>query len=433
MAVNWDSLFGSDFFIRITNEERRYLGLNPIEDDWEITRYFSKTNITYKRTTVYWDGVVIKKIICEENRIPSGQSTPVTRSIAEHDTFLKTENREKILPLTSRGKLKPVTASDILSVTPLGCSFYLFVDTLDNQKTYMSVYNARNNCSLAIGESERIVNICNDETFHSFMNYYIMSCPDDYFDRINRLRTAKHKTVKYKTGDIFRIELDRFNYCYGLITGQVREILKWPDLPEHHSLGKLMMVPIMVRYYKLITKRSDLTVSELSEYPLSRVEIYGDNDIIWGTHTIVGHKQLTEDDIEFNLVCTKIKNLNDHVTTHTYDGFVADGLLPDTKGYNLYVEWGTAQTVICYEQITERMKAFLKSYRDPHGGVRIGVFPDLTGESFSNKMNLLNPENAEMKKELFSCLGLSPDADFDTFAKAFNGLTKKEILNRLLC
>lgn len=74
MAVNWDSLFGSDFFIRITNEERRYLGLNPIEDDWEITRYFSKTNITYKRTTVYWDGVVIKKLFVRKTVFLPGKA-----------------------------------------------------------------------------------------------------------------------------------------------------------------------------------------------------------------------------------------------------------------------------------------------------------------------------------------------------------------------
>lgn len=404
MAVNWDTLFGSDFLINITNQERRYLGLNPIQDDWEISEYFSKTNIVYKRTTVYWSGTEIKKIICEENRIPAGQSTLISRSIAEHDTSLKTENREKLIPLTSRGKMKPVNASNILSITPFGCSFYFCINERDKHSAQMSVYNARNNCSLAIGETDRIEKIRNDEDFHCFMKYYMMSCPEDYFIRIDQLRTAKHQTVKYKTGDIFRIEIDRFRYCYGIITGQVRDIRKWSELPKYHSLRNLMMVPIMVRYYELDTKRSDLSASELSQYPLSRVDICGDNDIIWGTHPIVGHKQLTEDDIEFNLICTKIRNLNDHVTTHTYDGFVADGLLPNTDQYRLYVEWGVAQTIIPYEQITERFKTFLQSYRDPHGGISMRIFPDLTGQSFSSKMNLLNPHNAEMKQELLLCL-----------------------------
>ncbi len=40
MAVNWDALFGQDYFISITNEERHYLALDPIRDDWDITRYY---------------------------------------------------------------------------------------------------------------------------------------------------------------------------------------------------------------------------------------------------------------------------------------------------------------------------------------------------------------------------------------------------------
>ena len=46
-------------------------------------------------------------------------------------------------------------------------------------------------------------------------------------------------------------------------------------------------------------------------------------------------------------------------------------------------------------------------------------------------MNLLNPAFAGTKAELFRCIGLSPDADFDTFAEAFHGLTKKEIHKRI--
>lgn len=436
--MNWDALFGQNYYVRVTNEERRYLALDPIRDDWDITQYYSKTNITYTRTTVFWDKDEIKKIIYEENRLPVGQTIPAYREITEHDTSLRTEGREKLIPLTSRGKLKPVTASNILSVTPFGCSFHFSIDRRyptaqeqENPQVLMAIYNSRNHGSIEIGETERVSSIRSEADFHSFMQYYISTCPKDYFDRIKHLRSAKHQTIKYRTGDIFRIEIDRFHYSYGLITGRLRDILKWPELPEFHSFRKRMMVPIMVRYYDLITERPDMDAEELSMYQLSRMSICGDNDIIWGRHTIIDHKDLTENDIEFNLICTKVRNLNSHITTHTYDSFAADGLLPKTEPYQLYVEWGTAAAFIPYDQLSKRLIDFLSDYRDPHGGVSIGIFPDVRKERYASKMNLLNPEHHEMREELWRCLGLSPDADFDMFAAAYGGLTKKEILNRL--
>ena len=107
-----------------SGEERRYLALDPIRDDWDVTQYYNKTNIKYTRTTVFWEKDDIKKIVYEENRLPVGQTNPSYRAITEHDTIIKTENREKLIPLTPRGKPKPVTASNIMSFTPFGCSFH---------------------------------------------------------------------------------------------------------------------------------------------------------------------------------------------------------------------------------------------------------------------------------------------------------------------
>ena len=129
MAFDWNEIFGSEFYIKVTNEERRYLALDPIQDDWDVTQYCSKCNITYSRTTVYWSGDEIRKVICEENRLWDDSEKPVWVSIHEYDTLLKTENREKLLPLTTKGKPKPVTATNICAVMPFGCSFYIKIDS----------------------------------------------------------------------------------------------------------------------------------------------------------------------------------------------------------------------------------------------------------------------------------------------------------------
>lgn len=431
MATKWDELFGKEYYIKITNEERQYLGLEPIMEEWYITQYYSKTNLWHKRTTVFWEENVIKKVIVEQKKILSPNNRIIYQSIQEDDTNLLTENREWLLPLTKRGKKKKITATNILAITPLGCTFHFHLDVHKDISTSMSICNQRNNQRIAIGEHEKINKIQNDADFHHFMKYYIESCPQDYFERIERLKYSDHITVKYNTGDIFRVEVDRFHYCYGLITGQIRRIQKWEELPQQHSLQSVMMVPIMVRFYNVRTTNPDLSVEELAQYPLGRVTICGDNDIIWGTHTIVGHKELKEDDIEFSLICCRIKNLSPNTTVHTYDMFVSDGMVEYPKSFNLYVEWGTAVTILPYERISEKLQEYLKEYHSPHGGVSIGIYPELIGEnSFEYKGNLLNDINKKMRSELFSCLGLDENATFDEFAMMFGGLTQKEILGK---
>lgn len=290
MATKWGALFGNEFYLVITNEERKYMGVNPVESSWDISQFYSKTNLWHKRTSIFWHDDTIKKIIYEEKRI--SDNVIIYESIMEYDTELRTENREWLLPLTVRGKKKKISATNILVVNPFGCEFHFYLDTANKTSVGMAICNRRNNKEIAIGEADRISKIRNDADFHEFMKYYMETCPVKYFEKIKELRESRHVTIKYKTGDVFRMELDRFHYGYGIITGQVKEILKWKELPENHSLRKLMMVPIMVRFYDVCTKDENLSVEELSELPLGRVEICGDNDIIWGTHKIIGHKEL---------------------------------------------------------------------------------------------------------------------------------------------
>ena len=50
---------------------------------------------------------------------------------------------------------------------------------------------------------------------------------------------------------------------------------------------------------------------------------------------------------------------------------------------------------------------------------------------YAYKYNLLNPENDGFRKELFTCLGLPENADFDSFNNAFGGLDRERICERI--
>ena len=427
----WDNIFGSDPFIELSSTERKYLALAYIDESWDVKKYVSKTKLWYTRVIAFFDSDTIVKVIIEQNQVWK-DGTINYRSYCEYDTTLKT-SEGMLLPLTDRGKVKKFSASTISSIPAFGCEIDFSKRRQDG--AFLLLKNPRANKEFPIGETERIEKIQNNTDFHSFMEYYINTCASDYFDKLAAFKNAKKVTVRYKPGDIFRVDYDRTHYGYGLITGTVKQFLSMKDLPEDHSLRSLMTVPIMIRPYKLLSSKSDLKAEDLSSVPLGRMMICSDNDIIWGTHAIVDHKKLQPNEIEFHLVCSKVINRTPHTTLFTQDMLIKDKLIPDL-GYNLYVEWGFAHTYISFSKISNKLKEYLKDYFSPHGGVRMGIptyiFDDNKFRSdYSYKMDLLNTENDEFRKELFSCLGLPDNADFDTFNKAFGGLSKYQICKRI--
>ena len=432
-AADWNKKIGDQFLITLTNEERIYLGLSPIFPEWGIIAYHSKTNLWYTRVTAFFEGNTIIKVISERKRVLD-DGTVNYENYVEYDTNLITADRKQLLPLTSRGKAKLLSVSNINAVTPFGCQLSITLESGEDTKLHLS--NPRANKIFAIGEEDSISSICSDTDFHTFMKNYIATCQNDYFDKLEAFKSAKKVTVNYKPGDIFRMELDRTRYCYGIITGEIKKLKAMPELPEKHSLRQLMMVPIMVRPYQLITDSPNLKADDLRHIPLGRVEIVGDNDIIWGTHAIVDHKPLDANDLEFNFVCTKIISHSQHATLFTQDMFIRDGMIPRQE-YTLYIEWGFAQTNLYYDQLSDKLKELLLDYRSPHGGVAMSIDPRTAvpdqkhRQYYSYRKNLLNPENQEFLNEIFACLGLNANTTFDQFAKKFGGLTLQEIISRM--
>ncbi len=138
--------------------------------------------------------------------------------------------------------------------------------------------------------------------------------------------------------------------------------------------------------------------------------ICSDNDIIWGTHEVVCHKSLKPEDIEFNLVCTKVIKRTSNATLFSQDILMRDKVIPEQE-YKLYVEWGFAQTYLPFDKISEKLKKYLRGYSSPHGSVSIVIPTSIFDKNkykyktyCSFKDNILNEENEAFRQELFSCL-----------------------------
>ena len=429
------------YCIMLNDEERRYLALDPIDPSWEKISMYSVTGCLKKRTVLFYDCNTIVKVIYEEYSVKDDGSYSC-RNYNEFDTRLETDNRTMLLPLSSRGRAKPVTPTNVMAIKPFGCEFYIF---LQNEKSYILVRNLRNNQIITIGEKECVRKIMSDEDFHEFMRYYIPTCPDDYFERIATVRNMEHQTIKFRAGDIFRCQVDRQHYTYGLILGKTREIEKWKELPEAHSFRHVMMQPVIVRMYDFVTTDRDMTEKELSGMTMRPPELCSDCDILWGTHPIVAHKELVPDDIEFQIQLARQIKKNEHFTPFTAETFVKMAPKePKPKLNNpraLYVEWGFASFEIPWENVPDNIRQFLDEGKYFDGGVSLGIRGDNCGKTLDDilkeypkhmiRHNLLLPENRDKFNLVMNFLGLPKDCTLDDFASKYGGITRQEFIGLL--
>ncbi len=91
----------------LTNEQRIYFGLEPIEPHWDRVIL---NGDTYRQASIlYYDGDIIKRhIVSTKNQYQEKQ----------YDDF--TRDRTILLPKTGKGKEKKLTASVLESRQPIG-------------------------------------------------------------------------------------------------------------------------------------------------------------------------------------------------------------------------------------------------------------------------------------------------------------------------
>lgn len=322
---------------------------------------------------------------------------------------------------------------------PFGCSLYIY---LQNEKSSINVKNLRNNQVISVGEEDRVQKIMSDEDFHEFMRYYITTCPDDYFEQIAAVRNMEHQTVKFKAGDIFRCQVDRQHYAYGIILGKIRELEKWDELPKKHSFRHLMTQPIIIRMYDFVTTDKEMTKKSLLEKTLRPPVICSDNDIIWGTHKIIDHKRLEPDDIQFNIQLARQVVKNEHITPFTAETFVKMSPKDPKPKMNtprsLYVEWGFSSFEIPWENVPDNICRLLDEGIYFDGCVIIGINADLCGKTLDDilketpkhiiQYNLLLPENRNKFNLVMNFLGFPNDCTLDNFAAKYGGISRQEYI-----
>ena len=95
----------------LSNEQRKYLGLEDIKPEWD--RVLLKANPYTPETIIYFEGDVIRRHILSTDE-----------KYFEKQYYEQTQNREFLMPKTSKGKPVKLTVSTLESKTPIGVLFF---------------------------------------------------------------------------------------------------------------------------------------------------------------------------------------------------------------------------------------------------------------------------------------------------------------------
>lgn len=374
---------------RLTNNQRLYFGLNIIDDKWEEVEI-------KEGTTVFYDGTIIRKIITWDNCR--------AYEYTEFDTELETRDRQYVLPKTAKGKEKKITPTSLLSFMASGCKLYIGF-----ARPIIVAYCPKNNISLPITGYEGIQTISD---LKKWLDNYIKTCPDDYFEKVENMRNAPQKSVKVNIGDIFRFEIDREYYGFGIIVGKLQELKKSGIFKEGHPMLDTMTVPLLIRLYLLKTKNKNLPICEITKNKMLPTDIVSDTEFYYGLHKIVGYKDLEEDDIDFPIqLCYRLNDSNKPVIRLAWGVGMLENdnidIIPDAIKTRNFENTGVALNLPKY-----MLNRALDGQNQYHP-----IF------------DLFHSDNNEVLNRVFKIMDIDIGIDFDSFNTKYNGMTRKQYID----
>ncbi len=188
----------------LTNEQRKYLGLDPIEDHFEP--------VQFDQTIYFFDGDTIKKEIC--SRISEDNSFTYLETKLDIKT---SENRTLVLPKTQRGKAKKLTPVVVDSFSPPGLyfsfnSFFVNIGNYTTQKTfYYETFDYEK-----FNKNKTVTD------FQNWLSSWIKDTKDSDLIELETFKNEKRVHQKYKEGDIFVFKIGRREYGFGKILIDVK-------------------------------------------------------------------------------------------------------------------------------------------------------------------------------------------------------------------
>ncbi|MGG5578317.1 immunity 26/phosphotriesterase HocA family protein [Myroides sp. C15-4] len=372
----------------LSNEQRAYLGLEPVEAHWERVSLFDKY--------YYFDGDIIRK------EISVGEQGYTERSLHEKTA----ENRSILLPKTSKGKSKKLNFTASQSFKGIGAYFSFWNEylTLSNYTTQTSFY------------SEQLPNQ-KLEDLPLWLEQWIADTTPQELEAIRQFSQAHRQHCKYAEGDFFAFKIGRKQWGFGRILLDVQKQIKTNKIKrdEHFGLTNLMGKCLLVKVYHKISDTPTLDLHALAQTPALPSQIIMDNHFYYGQNPLIGHLPLQTQ--EYDMLISYSKSISSDSPRIVYLQYGMLFRTLDIEVFDRYLLHEDDSLYLGYEE---------NPYRKESSGFGLDTasledcikaqsnLPYWQSETakYDTQFDLRNPANLAIKRDIFKAFGLDADQTY---------------------
>ena len=369
----------------LTNEQRKYLGLIPVEEHWELVKF--DNGIYY----YFEDDIIRKEIKVSKNYYHEAELNEKTA-----------ENRTMILPKTKRGKIKKFNYTATESFSPFGTYFTFSTDGViianyTSQRTYYSE---------TFTEKEKI----SLEDLKKWLDKWMKETTEEDLEEIEEFKNAKRKHCKFNEGDFFAFKISRREWCFGRILMDVSKLRKDENFKKNknYGLANLMGKPLIIKVYHKISDNKNIDLKELSKCLALPSQAIMDNIFYYGEAIILGNLPLKpEENDMFISVSESISGIDKNIAYLQYGLIYREISLSD------------------YEKLIKELKIGAQTLRREGIGFVIDTYklkecieaksnsPFWEKYKKHNIPDLKNPDHIELKRKIFKAFGLDADKTYE--------------------
>ena len=367
----------------LTNEQRKYLGLTPVEENWELVKFSDDVYYYFE------DDTIRKKISVKGNYYHEAELNEKTA-----------ENRTMILPKTKSGKIKKFNFTATQSFSPFGTYFTfstngVIIANYTTQRTYYSERFSEKNISL--------------DNLKNWLDKWIKECTEEDLKEIEEFKNAKRKHCKFKEGDFFAFKIGRREWAFGRILLDVAKLRKDENFEKNknYGLAHLMGKPLIIKVYHKISDSKNIDLKELSECLALPSQAIMDNIFYYGEAIILGNLPLKpEENDMFISVSESISGIDKNIAYLQYGLIYREIPLSD------------------YEKLIKELKIGPQTLRREGIGFVIDTYklkecieaksnsPFWEKYKKHNVPDLKNPDHIELKRKIFKAFGLDADKTY---------------------
>ena len=369
----------------LTNEQRKYLGLIPVEEHWELVKF--DNGIYY----YFEDDIIRKEIKVSKNYYHEAELNEKTA-----------ENRTMILPKTKRGKIKKFNYTATQSFSPFGTYFTFSTDGViianyTTQRTYYSeIFSEKEKISL--------------DNLKKWLDKWMKETTEEDLEEIEEFKNAKRKHCKFNEGDFFAFKISRREWCFGRILLDVSKLKKDENFKKNKNYGltNLMGKPLIIKVYHKISDNKNINLKELSKCLALPSQAIMDNIFYYGETIILGNLPLKpEENDMFISVSESISGIDKNIAYLQYGLIYREIPLSD------------------YEKLIKDLKIGAQTLRREGIGFVIDTYklkecieaksnsPFWEKYKKRNVPDLKNPDHIELKRKIFKAFGLDADKTYE--------------------